>query len=351
MTETYTVLLQPVGIEMEVMEGETVLDAAFRQGISLPHGCKEGQCSSCKCILTEGEVDLKKHSTFALNEMERESNHILLCCSLAESDLEIELLNFDEELLSRSIPVGDYEGRVTRVDELTHDIRLLEVDIDKPLKFYAGQYADISLPSANITRSFSMANTPASADKLQFIIKKYPNGTFSGLLDSKLTPGTVLKLRAPYGTCMRREDRDGPMILVGGGSGISPLLSILDDQIANGPSRPIYFFYGARTAKDLFYLDRFAELSAQRPEFKFIPALSEANGDTSWTGEKGWVHEVVKRHLGELELDDDADGYVCGPGPMIDAVLPVLIVAGLDTDHIHCDRFTPAPQTEELVTN
>jgi propane monooxygenase reductase subunit len=341
MTEIYTVLLQPVGIEMEVMEGETVLDAAFRQGISLPHGCKEGQCSSCKCILTEGEVELKKYSTFALSEMERESNHILLCCSLAESDLEVELLNFDEELLSRSIPVGDYEGRVTRVDELTHDIRLLAVDIDKPLKFYAGQYADISLPSANITRSFSMASTPTSADKLQFIIKKYPDGAFSGLLDDELTPGTALKLRGPYGTCMRREDRDGPMILVGGGSGMSPLLSILDDQIANGPSRPIYFFYGARTAKDLFYLDRFADLSAQHPEFKFIPALSEADGDTSWTGEKGWVHEVVKRHLGELDLDDDADG----------AVLPVLIVAGLDTDHIHCDRFTPAPQTEELVTN
>lgn len=351
MTETYTVLLQPVGIEMEVMEGETVLDAAFRQGISLPHGCKEGQCSSCKCILTEGEVDLKKYSTFALSEMERESNHILLCCSLAESDLEIELLNFDEELLSRSIPVGDYDGRVTQVDHLTHDIRLLAVDIDKPLKFYAGQYADISLPSANITRSFSMASTPTSADKLQFIIKKYPNGAFSGLLDDKLTPGTALKLRGPYGTCMRREDRDGPMILVGGGSGMSPLLSILDDQIANGPSRPIYFFYGARTANDLFYLDRFAELSAQHSEFKFIPALSEADGDTSWTGEKGWVHEVVKRHLAELDLDEDADGYVCGPGPMIDAVLPVLIVAGLDTDHIHCDRFTPAPQTEELVTN
>jgi len=351
MTETYTVLLQPVGIEMTVMEGETVLDAAFRQGISLPHGCKEGQCSACKCILTEGDVELKKYSTFALNEMERETNHILLCCTLAESDLEVELLNYDEELLSRSMPVADYDGRVTRVDQLTHDIRLLEVDIDNPLKFYAGMYADITLPGANITRSFSMASTPASTNRLQFIIKKYPNGAFSGLLDGNLTPGTALKLRGPYGTCMRRENRDGPMILVGGGSGMSPLLSILEDQIANGPTRSIYFFYGARTAKDLFYLDRFAELAAQHPEFKFIPALSDAEGDTSWTGEKGWVHEVAKQYLSELDLDDDADAYVCGPGPMIDAAFPVLVVAGLDTDHIHCDRFTPAPQTEELLTN
>ena len=139
-----------------------------------------------------------------------------------------------------------------------------------------------------------MASTPASTDRLQFIIKKYPNGAFSGLLDGNLTPGTALKLRGPYGTCMRRENRDGPMILVGGGSGMSPLLSILEDQIANGPTRSIYFFYGARTAKDLFYLDRFAELAAQHPEFKFIPALSDAEA----------IHRGPARRVGFTKLQN-----------------------------------------------
>ena len=95
----HTVLLQPAGIEMEVEEGETVLDAAFRQGISLMHGCKEGQCSSCKCVLIEGDVELLKYSTFALSEMDRDTNHILLCRTLAYSDIEVELLNYDEDLL------------------------------------------------------------------------------------------------------------------------------------------------------------------------------------------------------------------------------------------------------------
>lgn len=351
MSETYTVVLQPVGIEMEVEEGETILDAAFRQGVALPHGCKVGQCSACKCVITEGEVEMKKYSTFALNDMEREQDHILMCCALVESDVEIELLNYDAELLQYSIPVTDYEGKVARVEQLTADIRFLEVQLDNPIKFYAGQYSDITLPEAGLTRSFSMANTPASPEKLQFIIKKYPGGQFSGRLDGDLRPGAPLKLRGPYGTCLRRENRDGPMILVGGGSGMSPLLSILEDQIASGPTRPIYFFYGARTQKDLFYLDRFAEITAKHPEFKFIPVLSDADDDASWGGEKGWVHEVAKQHLAELNLDEDADGYVCGPGPMIDAAFPVLVVSGLDTEHIHCDRFTPAPQVEELATS
>src|SRR5919107_5215672 len=90
----HKVRLEPVGIEMEVEEGETVLDAAFRQGISLMHGCKEGQCSACKCVLTDGDVEMMKYSTFALSDPERETNHILLCRTLAYSDIEVELLSY-----------------------------------------------------------------------------------------------------------------------------------------------------------------------------------------------------------------------------------------------------------------
>src|SRR5262245_2046527 len=113
--ESYKVRLEPVGIEMEVDEDETVLEAAFRQGIALMHGCKEGQCASCKSVLLSGEIELKKHSTFALNEMERDQDRILLCRTLAFSDLDIELLNYDEELLSRSIPVRHYDGVVAGI--------------------------------------------------------------------------------------------------------------------------------------------------------------------------------------------------------------------------------------------
>ena len=206
----HTVRLEPVGLEMEVEEGETVLNAAFRQGIALMHGCKEGQCGSCKSRLISGDIELLKYSTFALPDYERETEHILLCKTHAYSDLEVELLNFDEDLLARAIPVKEYEARLTKVTALTHDIRVLEVDLDKPLKFWAGQYVDLTIVGAGVTRAFSMANAPAEGTHLSFIIKKYPAGAFSAQLDGELQPGALLKAKGPYGTCFRREARTGP---------------------------------------------------------------------------------------------------------------------------------------------
>ncbi len=222
MSDTYTVRLLPVDVEFEVEEGETVLNAAFRQGIALPHGCKEGQCSACKSVLVDGEVDLLKYSTFALNDMERESGHVLLCRSLPQSDIEVELLNFDEELLSKAIAVRSFTGTIIRFEKLTHDIRGIEIEIDQPIKFWAGQYVDITVTTQageTITRSFSMANPPSETKKLYFIIKKYPDGKFSGQLDNGgIALGAKVKLVGPYGTCFRREDRDGALILVAAGS-------------------------------------------------------------------------------------------------------------------------------------
>ena len=225
------VRFEPVGVEMEVEEGETVLDAAFRQGISLMHGCKEGQCGSCKSKVIDGDIELLKYSTFALPDYESETGHVLLCRTHAFSDVSFELLNYDEDLLSRSIAVKAFPGRVTGISALTADIRLLEIGIERPLKFWAGQYVDLTLQNGAVTRAFSMANAPGEGTNLRFIIKKYPNGAFSSQLDGELKVGDALVAKGPYGTCFRREARPGPMLLIGGGSGMSPLWSILADHI------------------------------------------------------------------------------------------------------------------------
>jgi propane monooxygenase reductase component len=339
--QVHKVRFEPVGIEMEVEEGETVLDAAFRQGISLMHGCKEGQCGSCKSKLIDGDIELLKYSTFALPDYESETDHVLLCRTHAFSDVSFELLNYDEDLLRRSIAVKSFAGRVAKISELTSDIRLLEIEIERPLKFWAGQYVDLTLGDGAITRAFSMANAPGESSNLSFIIKKYPNGAFSSQLDGKLAVGDQLTAKGPYGTCFRREERPGPMLLIGGGSGMSPLWSILADHIASGEQRPVRFFYGARTRADLFYLDELSAITAKLKDFKFIPALSH-EADGGWEGETGFVHEVVLRHLREDKLIGAIDAYACGPTPMIDAVLPVLQVNGVEPDHIYFDKFTPA---------
>jgi propane monooxygenase reductase component len=346
MPDTYTVRLEPIGVEFEVDEGETVLNAAFRQGISLPHGCKEGQCSACKCNLVEGDVELLKYSTFALSDGERENGGILLCRSLAQEDLVIELLNFDEELLSKSIAVKTFKGRITAKTNLTHDIRAIEINLEAPMKFWAGQYVDITVRTKDgeeITRAFSMANTPDQAQKLRFIIKKYPNGKFSNELDiGGIEIGANVTVRGPFGSCFRREGRTGPIVLVAAGSGMSPIWSILHDHIASGEARPVYFFYGARTRADLFYLDDIAAITAAYPDVRFIPVLSHADTDPDWHGATGFVHQVVQSELKRLGIEGDADAYACGPPPMIDALQPVLFMQDFDPERTFFDKFTPS---------
>jgi propane monooxygenase reductase subunit len=341
---THTVRFEPMGIEMTVDEGETVLDAAFRQGISVMHGCKEGQCSSCKSKLLDGDIEMLKYSTFALPESERDTDHILLCRTLAYSDITVELLNYDEDLLSRSIAVKEIAASVVSVQALTRDIRLLTVELRAPLRFWAGQYVDITIPGSGITRAFSMANAPSAegVSRLQFIIKIYPQGAFSSRLEGGLAVGDALTVKGPYGTCFHREGRSGPLVLVGGGSGMSPLWSILQDHIAQGDTRPVRFFYGARTKADLFHLTEFAAIAETLPDFKFIPALSHAEAGDDWQGETGFVHDVVARVLRAEGLEGEIDAYSCGPPPMIDAVLPVLQMAGVEPERIYFDKFTTA---------
>ncbi|TLU72157.1 NADH:ubiquinone reductase (Na(+)-transporting) subunit F [Lichenicoccus roseus] len=340
----FTVRFEPVGVEMDVHEGETVLDAAFRQGISVMHGCKEGQCASCKSRLVEGDIELLKYSTFALSDAERETDHILLCRTLAFSDITVELLNYDEDLMSRSIAVKEFPGCVVSVTSLTHDIRLLTVELETPLRFWAGQYVDLALPGHGVTRAYSMANPPTGGTTLEFIIKLYSGGAFSALLDGRLAAGDAVVAKGPYGTCFRREGRTGPMVLIGGGSGMSPLWSILRDHVAGREQRPVRFFYGARTRNDLFFLDEFRKMTAALPDFEFIPALSHADpaDPEPWDGETGFIHEVVRRRLAAEQFGDGIDAYSCGPPPMIDAVLPVLQMAGVEPEHIYFDKFTTA---------
>ncbi|HKX93411.1 MAG TPA: 2Fe-2S iron-sulfur cluster-binding protein [Methylibium sp.] len=347
----HTVRLEPFGVEMEVEEGEWVLDAAFRQGIALPHGCREGRCSSCKCIVVEGDVEVEGHSTFALPDHERDAGQVLLCRTRAYSDVTVELLNYDEELMSKSIAIRSFEGKLVSVGALTHDIRLLEVKLDEPIKFWAGQFVELTVPGAGVTRSYSMASTQSSPDTLRFIIRKYPEGEFSSLLDGALQPGTPVSVKGPFGSCFRREERKGPMLLVGGGSGMSPLWSILQDHIESGEQRPVRFYYGARTRKDLFFIDEFAAIAARLPDFEFIPVLSQATDEDAWQGETGFVHEAVERIERARPLPGEADAYTCGPPPMVDAVLPVLQRLGVALDRTFVDKFTQASATAPALAH
>lgn len=343
MADSHRIKFEPVDIEMDVNEDENILDAAFRQGIHLMHGCREGQCSACKSYVLEGEIQMERYSTFACNDAEVAEGHVLLCRSHAFSDCTIELLNFDEDELLGGFPIQNVKTRITALEPVTRDIvslRLLAVD-PPTYEFKPGQYADLIIPGTDEHRSFSMATTQSTPGQVEFLIKKYPGGRFSALLDDGLQVGDELSLNGPYGSFTLKEGHVLPVVCIGGGAGMAPILSLLRHLGETGSTRPVRFYYGARTAHDLFYLDEIAELGKKLTDFEFVACLSESmdkcNMSPGLEVEEGNVTDVVARREAQLSK---CEAYLCGPPPMVDAALAFLEAGGVPHDQVFHDSFT-----------
>jgi propane monooxygenase reductase subunit len=344
----HVVRFEPVGIEIEVDSDQNILRAAAEQGVQLMHGCKEGQCAACKSFVLEGEdIELEKYSTFALPDYEKEEGHTLLCRAHAYEDLVIELTNYDEEIIRSGLPLRRGTVEVVSNEPVTHDLRRLVVRLLEPeeIKFFPGQYMDFVVPGTDETRSFSMANTPDRDGRFEFVIRIYPGGLFSEHLAEKLQPGDQLEVEAPFGTFTLREGRSTPLIFVGGGAGMAPMLGLLRSMAERGVERPVTFYYGARTARDLCFSDELAELGTRLTRFTYVPALSQPTPGDGWTGETGLITEVVRRREPTLE---GFDAYVCGPPPMVDAAIATLTHLGVPENAIFYDKFTPTHEPEEV---
>ena len=342
MPETHRINFDPVDIEMEVGEDENILDAAFRQGIHLMHGCREGRCSACKSYLLDGDIQMDNYSTFACNDAEVEEGYVLLCRSHAFSDCTIELLNFDEDELLGGVPIQDVRARVTAVEPVTRDIVSLRLEAVEPatFEFKPGQYADIHIPGSEEHRSFSMATTQSTPGQVEFLIKKYPGGKFSGLLDNGIGVGDELSLTGPYGTSTLKDGHVLPVICVAGGAGMAPILALLRHMSETANPRPVRFYYGARTAADLFYLDEIARLGKGLVDFTFVACLSDTMDGALPEQvhiEEGFVTDIVARHEGDI---GKTEVYLCGPPPMVDAAMAMLDSRAVPKDQVFYDSFT-----------
>src|SRR5450432_2002584 len=300
MADKHVVRFEPVGIEIEIGEDQTVLRAAAEQGIMLMHGCKEGQCSACKSFVLEGEdIELDKYSTFALPDYEREEGFTLLCRAHVYEDVTIELMNYDEDMIRSGLPIQEAVAEVVSIEAVTHDMRHLVLRLVEPkeIRFFPGQYLDVAIPGSEDTRSFSMANISSREDGLlEFVIKVYPDGLFSSFLDTKLAVGDRLDVVGPFGVFTLREGRDGDLIFVGGGAGMAPILCLLRSLVERGITRKATYYYGARRRRDLCFDKELRSLEEVLPGFRYIPALSEATAEDAWDGEVGFITDVVRRH-------------------------------------------------------
>ena len=336
----FTVRLLPFDKSFSCAVGETVLAAALRQGLFLRYGCKNGGCGTCKARLVDGDVE-DRVTSMALTPQDRAEGWILPCTSEPVDDCSLDISAMgltEEEFLAGDRPTL-VVTELERNELLARDIRGLRLRLLEPesIAFAAGQFVNVEIPGSTETRAYSLANPPADDRHLDLLVKVFPDGRFSGLLQDRLLLGAQLRVFGPFGQ-LRVRLSHRPILMIAGGTGMAPMLSMLADLAHKGNERPIRYFFGARTAADLLCLDQIAAIRRAMPPLEFIPALSDS-APPGWTGETGLVTEVVARHIPSAA---GYDAYLCGPPPFIEAAVPLLLERGIRKRNIYFDVFLSA---------
>lgn len=334
------VTLRNAGIFFEVGRNKTILESALEAGIAYPHDCTVGTCGSCRTRLISGKVDAMTPFGYTLSREELEAGFILACQAVPESDLVVEV-----ELAADALPVQHCSARLVEAVDLTHDIKRVTWETTSPMTYRAGQYMNISWPGAPGPRSYSFSSAPSASgqDRLSTFVRKVPGGAFTERLFAGELSETSFELDGPHGNFWLRPaagSEKSPILLVGGGSGLSPLMSLLEDAAARGVKRDAILLFGGRTARDLYCLEEIAAIGARwQGRFTFWPVLS----DEQLPGHRfGLVTREIPTAINELGGASGLQGYLCGPPGMIDAGVAVLTQAGVPLADIHYDKFTDA---------
>ena len=324
----------PQDVTIELGQGQTLLEAALANGVAYPHDCTVGTCASCKCRLKQGRVREATPFGYTLSKAELDAGYILACQAFPRDDLTVVEI---EPAAADLLPVEMYAANIVATEPLTHDILKVMVQTDRPVNYAAGQYANLRMVGASRARSYSFATAPQRKGKttLEFYIRKVPGGEFTEALFNGELSGASLEMEGPLGTFHLRGG-EAPMVCVAGGSGLAPLMSVLEHARANRIKRDCTLLFGARTQSDLYQLDAIQNIASNwQGEFRFIPVLSHEALDTDWRGARGLVTDHI-----DPGICDGAEGYLCGPPLMIDAAIDKLARHGIPIDKVFYDKFT-----------
>lgn len=229
--------------------------------------------------------------------------------------------------------VREVPFRVADLRMATADVRIVRLapEDGRPLAFTAGQYACLGF-SGLPCRDYSIASRPDEAE-LEFHIRDMGAGASTYAVRG-LSVGEVVTVRGPLGSAGLRAEHAGPILAIGGGSGLAPMKSIVETALARGHAAPVHLYVGARTAADLYMIDRFHALAARYPNFRFVPVISEPGGPT----------ELRTGYVGEAAAADFAGlagfkAYLAGPPVMVESAIGHLLARGIDAMDIHADAF------------
>lgn len=342
---SFQVSVQPSRHTFQAEPGETILEAALRQGLSLPYGCRDGVCGTCRGKVQSGQIEHGKAPLEVLGEAEREAGFALFCCAIARSDLCIESR---EARSLDDIPIRTLPARVHRLTRVAPDVMIVELKLaaNERLQFLAGQYVDILLKEGR-RRSFSLANAPHADAVLQLHIRQVPGGQFTGQVFETMKERDILRLRGPQGSFFLREDSAKPMLLVAGGTGFAPIKAIVEHAIAERSERPLHLYWGGRSRADLYLLALAEQWSSAHANIRFTPVLSDSPTDEHWHGRIGLVHQAAMADYPNLS---GQQVYVCGSPAMVQAARrDFLDRCQLPSDEFFADSFDYAAESLDAL--
>jgi CDP-4-dehydro-6-deoxyglucose reductase len=327
---SHKVKVEPSGHQFTVEENESILDAAIRQGINLPYGCRNGFCGDCRAALSQGEINYPNGQPPVMSD--NETDICYTCQATTSSDITIGVA---EVVASSDIQTRIMPCKIDLIERLNEDVILLKLKLPEGerLQFLAGQYLNFILNDGS-KRAFSIANAPHDDTFIELHIRHVSGGAFTDQLFNGMQEKTILRIEAPLGSYYLREESERPIILMGGGTGFAPLKGIIEHAFQIGVSRPMHLYWGVRSRADLYLPDLPEQWAARYPNFSYTPVLSEP--DQGWQGKTGWVHEAVIETYPDLSAHEV---YMSGPPPMIQAGKETFLSHGLSDEKLYSDSF------------
>jgi benzoate/toluate 1,2-dioxygenase reductase component len=308
--------------------GETVADASYRLGINIPLDCRDGACGTCRVLCESGRFDAGDYIEDALTDAEAAQGYGLACQMRPQSDLVLAVAASSEVCKTRAAALKGTVAAVRRLSDTTFG---LSVETAEPVGFLPGQYVNIAVPGSGQARSYSFSSVPRSA-RAEFLIRNIPGGLMSTFLSDGAREGDALDLTGPSGGFYLRDIRR-PVLMLAGGTGLAPFLSMLGRVAETGTDQPIHLVYGVTHDADLVETGALEEARARIPGFSFETCVAAPE---SGHPRKGYVTE----HLDSAHLHGgDVDTYLCGPPAMVDAVRRTFAERSLSPASFHFEKF------------
>jgi ferredoxin-NAD(P)+ reductase (naphthalene dioxygenase ferredoxin-specific) len=315
---------------LNIQSGQNLLDVLRENAVPISYSCMSGRCGTCRCKVTQGQV---QHSgpENGRPEMDQDA-YVLACQSVLTDSCTIEIPDMDEVVVH---PAKIIKGTVLAIEELTHDIRRLRIKPAKPMAFSPGQYATLQFTPDHI-RPYSWAGLP-NDDEMEFHIRQVPGGRVTDYVFSTLKVGDAVRISGPLGTAYLRQKHLGPMLCVGGGTGIAPIISIVRGAMAANMHNPVHVYFGVRSQEDSYDLERLRRLAQEHGNMTLHVVV--ATGPVHAGLRSGLVTDAIQQDLPALK---NFVGYFCGAPAMVEALSSLAQSLGMPLDNIHADAFYPS---------